>query len=62
MQIGGRSLRVLIDEVAKSKENRRSAGSGNLEHGKAKEGTEEGGVLGSKDVNTVSTKGTEDKK
>ena len=59
IQIEGRSLRELFDQVAKGKENRRNPGSGNTERDKANEEAEGSGVLAATDVNA---KETEDKK
>ena len=54
-KIKGRSLRELIDKVAKGKENHRSAGSGNIENDEAKDEAEASGVLAATDVNTKET-------
>ena len=59
VHIKDRDLTELVAKVAKGKENRRSAGSGNTQRGKAKAGAEGSGGLAATNVNT---KETEDKK
>ena len=59
IQIEGRSLKELIGQVARGKENRRNPSSGDTERDKAKGEAEGSGVLAAIDVNA---KETEDKK